>query len=45
LKCAPEIGANTKISTTSMQPVDSVFPSSASATFPPARRSAQEDVG
>jgi hypothetical protein len=39
LKCAPEIGAKVKISVTSTAPVAMLFASSASAEFPPARRS------
>jgi len=40
LKCAPDTGPKIKISTTSIAPVASVLPSSASAIFPPASRSA-----
>jgi hypothetical protein len=40
LKCAPEIGPNVRISAASAAPVAIVFASSASATFPPANRSA-----
>src|SRR5262249_47626918 len=40
LKCAPETGASAVMSTNRMAPVASALASSASASFPPAKRSA-----